>query len=48
MNRQPIATNARALKGGGAFVRVGAASCLGWMQSIAGTRSPGAGDLASP
>jgi len=48
MNRHPIATNARALKGGNAFVRGGAASCLGSMQSIDGMRSPGEGDLASP
>ena len=40
MNRHAITTNARALSGGAAFVRVGAMSL--------GTRCPGEGDLASP
>lgn len=49
MNRHTFTTNARALSGADAFVRVGAKSLgLGWMQSIDGTRSPGEGDLASP
>jgi len=46
MNHHAITTNARALPGAGAFVRVGAG--LGWMQSIGGMRSPGEGALASP
>ncbi|MCC7288065.1 MAG: hypothetical protein IT503_17980 [Burkholderiaceae bacterium] len=46
MNRHPIVTHARALSGGVAFVRVGVG--LGWLQAIAGVRSPGEGVLASP
>jgi hypothetical protein len=49
MNRHTFTTNASALSGRDAFVRVGAMSLgLGRMQSIDGSRSPGEGDLASP
>jgi len=41
MNRHAITTNARALSGAPAFVRIGA-------MALAGSRSPGEGDLASP